>query len=384
MIAKAALNLAALWLCAVPTLFAQTEYTADGNPTALEEEIRWLVNRGRFNTARENETRSTTYTDVPATAPPLAPHHAITLASRHHSEDMARNNLFQHATIPGSAYYDPVTQPDPWDRMRAEGYNFDSAAENIAAGYGTAEAAYIGWWKSEGHRRNMYNVNHREIGNGYFYWTSSTYRHYYTMDLGRYASTHFFTDTLFHDANNDGAYDQNEGRSGLHILLRIVGTPHTQFDVSTPAGSFAIPIQSIPDGTVVQVFLANPTATATSLSLPRNYDDYSLVTLGPNQEVLAGSFVQPASAINLGFRDLAPPTPPLTAPVLASAIDAGRIQLRWNSQTAAQYQVHWTQDWLNWTTLDTGPLPGTGGELTVYDPLPPQNPATRFYRVAVQ
>ena len=268
--------------------------------------------------------------------------------------------------------------------MRAEGYNFNSAAENIAAGYGTAQAAYIGWWKSEGHRRNMYNVNHREIGNGYFYWNSSTYRHYYTMDLGRVGSIHFFTDTLFHDADNDGAYDQNEGRSGLQILLRINGTPHSQFDLSSPAGSFAIPIQSIPDGALVQVFLANPTTTTTSLSLPLNYDNYSQVTLGPSQELLAGSFVQPNSAINLGFRNLTPPTPPLAPPVLASAIDAGRIQLRWHSQTAAQSQAQWTQDWWNWNILDTGPLPGTGEELTVYDTLPPQNPTTRFYRVAVQ
>jgi uncharacterized protein YkwD len=146
---KAASILVGLCLGAVPTLFAQTEYTTDGEPTPLEEEIRWLVNRGRFDTSRENTLRATAYTDVPDTSPPLALHHAITLACRHHSEDMARNNKFQHATIPGSAYYDPVTQPDPWDRMKAEGYNWNSAAENIAAGYGSAEAAYVGWWHSE-------------------------------------------------------------------------------------------------------------------------------------------------------------------------------------------------------------------------------------------
>ncbi|MGH7972784.1 MAG: hypothetical protein ACREIC_29060, partial [Limisphaerales bacterium] len=84
---------------------AEILYTNAGTPTGLEEEIRWRVNRGRFDTASENQTRGTSYTDVPVTAGPLAPNQSLTLAARHQSEDMAKNNVFQHATVTGSAYY---------------------------------------------------------------------------------------------------------------------------------------------------------------------------------------------------------------------------------------------------------------------------------------
>jgi len=40
---------------------APVQYVADGVPTGLEEEIRWRVNRGRFDTASENQTRGTAY-----------------------------------------------------------------------------------------------------------------------------------------------------------------------------------------------------------------------------------------------------------------------------------------------------------------------------------
>src|SRR5215204_5610275 len=134
----------ALILLAVVAGKAQSQYNADGVPTGLEEEIRWRANRARFDTLSENATRGTAYTDVPSSSGPLAPNQNITLAARHQSEDMAKLNLFQHATFPGSLYYNPVTQPDPWDRMEAEGYVWNDAGENIAAGYTGAETAFVG------------------------------------------------------------------------------------------------------------------------------------------------------------------------------------------------------------------------------------------------
>ena len=99
------------------------QYNGDGVPSQIEEEIRWLVNRGRFDSAAENATQGTSYTDIPATASALAPNRQLTLAGRHHSEDMAKNNAFQHETVTGSAHYNAVSQPSPWDRMEAEGYD---------------------------------------------------------------------------------------------------------------------------------------------------------------------------------------------------------------------------------------------------------------------
>jgi uncharacterized protein YkwD len=88
---------------------AQTEYTTDGMPTALEEEIRWLHNRARFDTTAENALRGTAYTDVPATTGPLTPHQSLTAAARNHTTDMATLNVFQHGTITGR----PITIPPP-------------------------------------------------------------------------------------------------------------------------------------------------------------------------------------------------------------------------------------------------------------------------------
>ena len=113
------LSLVSAIAAAVPAA-AQSQYTLDGIPTGLEEEIRWRVNRGRFDSASENLARGTAYTDVPATAGPLAPNQEITMAARHQSEDLAKANLFQHTTVPGSLFYNPMTQPNPWDRMSAE------------------------------------------------------------------------------------------------------------------------------------------------------------------------------------------------------------------------------------------------------------------------
>ena len=89
-------------LAAVPS-----QYTTDGAPTGLEEEIRWRVNRGRFDTVSENQSRGTTYSDVPASAGPLAPNQAITLAARHQSEDMATHNVFQTRHSPRQRLLQP-------------------------------------------------------------------------------------------------------------------------------------------------------------------------------------------------------------------------------------------------------------------------------------
>ena len=218
------------------------QYTNDGSPTGLEEEIRWRVNRGRFDSASENQVRGTAYTDVPASTGPLAPNQSLTLAARHQSEDLAKHNLFQHETVPGSAYYNYTNQPEPWDRMQAEGYSWNYAGENIAAGYNGSEAAYVGWWNSPGHRENMYNSNFREVGLGYYYWSSSTYKMYYTMDLGSSGNNSFFTDTLFNDANANGVYDQAEAVSGVAVMEHDdVTKPVNQFQVALP-GSANLPL----------------------------------------------------------------------------------------------------------------------------------------------
>jgi hypothetical protein len=364
---------------AVPSTIAQTEYTTDGNPTPLEEEIRWHVNRGRFDTARENLLRNTTYDDIPEQAPPLALHHSITVAARHHSEDMAKNNAFQHDTIPGSAYYDPIEQSTPWDRMRAEGYPMSRGGENIAAGYGSAQSAYIGWWNSGGHRRNMFSSNLREIGNGYYYGSGSSYGRYYTMDLGSSGNTHFFTGTLFYDRNEDSTYDQDEPVPGIRIELRVGGAPHTHFDVSAEAGNFTIPIESIPDGATVEVLLFNDTGEPVQLSFPRDHTRLENISVPSQTSLVLGTFTQPSTVLNVGLRDLAPASS--TPPALGIASNESGVVLTWSADEGTGFSAEWSDDLLLWRTLETSPTPGPNNTLSMTDPEGLGHQACRFYRL---
>jgi len=95
----------------------------------------------------------------------------LTAAARVHSEDMACNDFVSHTGSDGSL---------PWDRARAQGYNYSAIAENIFAGSSSAQSIFNGWMNSPGHRDNMLNPTYTEIGIGYQYWADSTYRAYTT------------------------------------------------------------------------------------------------------------------------------------------------------------------------------------------------------------
>jgi uncharacterized protein YkwD len=376
------LLMAAALIAAMPAI-AQSQYTLDGTPTGLEEEIRWRVNRGRFDTASENLTRATAYIDVPTTAGPLAPNQEITLSARHQSEDLAKANLFQHETVPNSLYYNPSSQPNPWDRMSAEGYTWNSAGENIAAGYSGSESVYVGWWNSTGHRVNMYNSGLREIGNGYYNLSTSQYRNYYTMDLGASGSTCFFTDTIFHDSNANGTYEQSEAVAGVAIRLQIGSNPASYYDTSTSSGSFAVPIQSIASGAIVQVVLSNTTTSSITLSIPRDYMNYSAVSLGPNESRVYGSFIRSAGPRNFGLRDLTPvAVAQINPPQLTIAASGKSFLLSWNSETSRQYQPQWSTNQIIWTGMTNIFLPGTGGTMSYIDT--PSGEGAKWYRLLIR
>lgn len=369
--------------CSLPVV-GQTEYVSDGNPTAVEEEIRWMVNRARFSTADENLARRTNYAGLVQSAPPLAPHQALTIASRRHSEDMARLGVFQHATVPGSAFYNAVTQPAPWDRWKAEGYIYNQAGENIAAGVSTPEGTYLQWWNSEGHRSNLCDAGLREIGNGHFYLAGSTYRHYYTQALGTSGARHFFTGTIFRDANADGAYDVDEGVAGVRIRLRVQGEVHAWFDVSASSGSFAVPIESIPDRSTVEVLLGNPTANHIVISLPRDYARHDTVSLSPGAELVAGGFAQPTAAVNVGWRNLAMPRPSGPPAELMLTGATGSFEIRWQSLYGLEYEPQASPDLINWTALPGAAILGTGAVMTLNPGAAPPGTTRRFFRMVVR
>jgi uncharacterized protein YkwD len=98
-------------------------------------------------------------------------------ASRLHSEDMGRQNYFSHTGKDGRS---------PWDRAKAQGTTAN--AENIAAGKSTASAVLTQWQNSDGHCKNMMNVNMKTFAVGYGYSGSSSYKHYWTQMLSTRSS----------------------------------------------------------------------------------------------------------------------------------------------------------------------------------------------------
>jgi uncharacterized protein YkwD len=97
---------------------------------------------------------------------PLSLNLNLNNAAERHSQDMAINRYFSHQGLDGS---------QPWDRMRAQGYNYSRAAENIAFGQPTAQDVVTAWMNSAGHRQNILDPNLKEIGVGYYngYWTQN-------------------------------------------------------------------------------------------------------------------------------------------------------------------------------------------------------------------
>ena len=135
---------------------------------ALQQEILTYINQARSTTCL---CGSTTYPAVPA----LALNTKLTTASDKFALDLATYNYFSHTGRDGSL---------PWDRMTREGYIWRAAGENIAAGYPTARAVVDGWLKSAGHCANIMSANFKEVGVGYAYTTTSTYKHYWVTDFG--------------------------------------------------------------------------------------------------------------------------------------------------------------------------------------------------------
>jgi uncharacterized protein YkwD len=100
---------------------------------------------------------------------------ALTVAAYGHSRDMADRNYFDHMSVDGRVLSDRVSATD---------YAWRSLGENIAAGYPSVAAVVDGWMASPGHCRNIMNGGFREIGMACAHNAASTYKLYYTLNLG--------------------------------------------------------------------------------------------------------------------------------------------------------------------------------------------------------
>jgi uncharacterized protein YkwD len=91
---------------------------------------------------------------------PLKLNPALSKLARAHSENMARQGKLEHT----------LDEKSPFDRLRAGGYKFMKAGENIA-GTGANDGSTLAmvmerWMNSKGHRANILEREFTEVGIG--------------------------------------------------------------------------------------------------------------------------------------------------------------------------------------------------------------------------
>lgn len=106
---------------------------------ALEQQVLELINQQRANGGCD----------------PLVMQSQLNAAAQGHANAMAVKNFFGHASKNGAKFS---------SRIKAQGYRGRKFAENIAAGYASAEKVVSIWMNSKGHRVNIMNCAYTETG----------------------------------------------------------------------------------------------------------------------------------------------------------------------------------------------------------------------------
>ncbi len=108
-------------------------------------------------------------------AAPLRWNERLGHAAFGHSQDMARNDYFDHHGRDGS---------EVGQRVQRAGYRGRRLGENIASGQGDGAAAVAGWVKSPGHCANLMDPAFTEMGAAYAVDSGSRGKIYWTQVLG--------------------------------------------------------------------------------------------------------------------------------------------------------------------------------------------------------
>jgi uncharacterized protein YkwD len=87
---------------------------------------------------------------------PLTPDPRLFEAARKHSANMARQNKMDHI----------LDGKNPFDRIKAAGYKYGYAGENVAFGNIPIEETFKGWMDSPPHRKNILSPHFTQIGLG--------------------------------------------------------------------------------------------------------------------------------------------------------------------------------------------------------------------------
>jgi uncharacterized protein YkwD len=135
----------------------------------VSEKVLSLVNAAR---SKPRKCGRTSFQPVP----PLKLSAILNRAALVHSQDMAKNDFFEHEGSDGTKV---------GDRASRVGYRWRAVAENIAIGAETAEIVVEGWLKSPGHCVNIMSADYTEMGIAYVTEPKSGPGIYWTQVFGR-------------------------------------------------------------------------------------------------------------------------------------------------------------------------------------------------------
>jgi uncharacterized protein YkwD len=136
----------------VPTAASVRLVAGNAGQDSFEAEVLRLTNEARSKARRCGGKR------MKAVAP-LRWDARLAASANAHSADMATKNYFSHYSKSGAS---------PFQRIKATGYRYRAAGENIAAGRSLATPAAVvaAWLRSPGHCRVIMNPKYRELGVG--------------------------------------------------------------------------------------------------------------------------------------------------------------------------------------------------------------------------
>jgi uncharacterized protein YkwD len=129
-----------------------TVVRADAGQDAFEAEVLRLTNEARSRARKCGGKKM-------KKVRPLSWSAVLATSADAHSADMANSDYFSHYSKSGAS---------PFQRMRAAGYSYRAAGENIAAGrsLSSPEAVVKAWLKSPGHCKVIMNGKYKELGVG--------------------------------------------------------------------------------------------------------------------------------------------------------------------------------------------------------------------------
>lgn len=113
---------------------------------------------------------------------PLVEQNDLARAARYHAKDMALDDYVEHFSFDRKGKK-LIKQCETFVRIERF-ISMNYLGENIAAGKATAKETVDGWMKSKGHRENILNPNFKYLGVGYYFKSSSIYKHYWVQDFG--------------------------------------------------------------------------------------------------------------------------------------------------------------------------------------------------------